>query len=136
MDPIVSYRAFEINKSYSDVIYDSSIWISDLKFMKKELLFFKTLINSNSFRSTTPNLFERHQIFLKDIDRLLENSSTIKEKIEAYKFKVTETLNSDVFSFSEGYFETYESLVKDIFEFNQKYKEFKTHLYEFLIEII
>ena len=136
MDPIVSYKAFEINKSYTDVIYDSSIWISGLKYLNKELLFLKTLLNSNSFKSTTPYLFERHQVFLKDIDRLRENSNTFKEKIEAYKFKVTETLNSDVFSFSEGYFETYESLVKDIFEFNQKYKEFKTHLYEFLIEII
>ncbi|MEX1382466.1 hypothetical protein [Lutibacter sp.] len=136
MDPIVSYKAFEINKSYSNVIYDSSIWISGLKYMNKELLFFKTLLNSNSFKSTTPYLFERHQVFLKDIDRLCENSNTIKEKIEAYKFKVNETLNSDVFSFSEGYFETYEILVKEIFEFNQKYKSFKTQLYEFLIEII
>ena len=41
MDPIVSYKAFEINKSYKDIIHDSTIWISDLKFIKKELLFFK-----------------------------------------------------------------------------------------------
>ncbi len=136
MDPIVSYKAFEINKSYNDVIYDSSIWISDLKFMNKELLFFKTLLNSNLFKSTIPNLFERHQVFLEDIDRLHENSNTIKEKIEAYKCKVTETLNSDVFSFSEGYFEAYECLVKEIFEFNQKYKSFRTQLYEYLIEIM
>jgi len=136
MDQIVSYKAFEINKNYSDVIHESSVWISDLKFMKNELLFLKTILKSNSFKSTTPNLFERLQLLLKDIDRFNENRKAIKGKIEKYRYKVTETLNSDIYSFSEGYLETYQSLVKEIFNLDQKYKEFKTHLYEFLIEII
>ena len=135
MDPIVSYKAFEINKSYKDVIHDSTIWISDLKFIKKELHFLKTILKSNSLKSTTPNLFGRLQLLLKDSVRLNEKSKALKEKIEKYRDKVTETLNSDVFSFSEGYFEVYQSLVKEIFKFNQKYKSFKTDLYEFFIEI-
>ena len=124
MDPIVSYKAFEIDKSYNDIIHDSTIWISDLKFIKKELLFLKTTLKSNSLK-----------LLLKDSDRLNEKRKAIKEKIEKYRDKVAETLNSDVFSFSEGYFEAYQSLVKEIFEFNQKYKSFKTDLYDFLIEI-
>ncbi len=124
MDPIVSYKAFEIDKSYNDIIHDSTIWISDLKFIKKELLFLKTTLKSNSLK-----------LLLKDSNRLNEKRKAIKEKIEKYRDKVAETLNSDVFSFSEGYFEAYQSLVKEIFEFNQKYKSFKTDLYDFLIEI-
>ncbi|SNR69861.1 hypothetical protein SAMN06265371_10930 [Lutibacter agarilyticus] len=135
MDPIVSYKAFQINKSYSDVVYDSSIWISDFNFIKNELFFLKTVIKSNAFKATIPNLFERLQLLVKDINRLNEDVNLIKEKIEKYKYKVTETINSDVFSFSEDYFEGYKSLGKEIFEFDQKYKNFKMHLYEFLIEI-
>lgn len=136
MDPIVSYKAFEINKNYSDVIYDSSIWISDFNFIKNELVFLKTIIKSNAFTSTIPNLFERLQLLLKDIDRINENSDEIKEKIENYKYKVTEILNSDVFSLGDELLETYQSLEKEIFEYNQKYKNFKRCLYEFLIEIL
>ena len=132
MDPIVSYKAFEINKSYSNVVYDSSNWILDFNFMKNELFFLKTIIKSNGFKATIPNLFERLQLLLKDIDSLNEDGDLIKEKIEKYKYKVTETINSDVFSFSEEYFEGYQSLEKEIFKFNKKYKSFKTYLYEFL----
>lgn len=136
MDSIISYKAFEIDKSYSDVIHDSSIWISDFNFIENELNFLKVIIKSNSFKSTIPNLFERLQLLLKDIDRLNDNRKTIINKIEIFKMKVTETLKSDVFSFGEEYLETYKSLAIEIFEFNQNYKNFKRHLYEFLIEII
>ena len=135
MDPIVSYKAFQINKSYSDAVYDSSTWISGFNFTKNELFFLKTVIKSNAFKATIPNLFERLQLLLKDIDRLNEDVNLIKQKIEKYKYNVTETINRDVFSFSEEYFEGYQSLKKEIFEFDQNYKNFKMRLYEFLIEI-
>jgi len=136
MDPIVSYKAFEINKSYSDVISDSSIWISDFNFLKNELLFFKTILKSNLFKSTIPNLFEKRKLLLKDIDELNENSDAIIERIKKYRGKVTETLSRDVFSFNEGYFEIYHSLLKEIMEFNKNFNSIKNELYEFLIEII
>jgi hypothetical protein len=136
MDAIISYKAFDIEKSYNNVIHDSLIWISEFNFVNNELFFLKTIIKSTSFKSTIPNLFERLQFLLKDIDRLNENSEIIKVKVEKYKYKVTKTLNSDVFSFSEDYFEAYQNIIKEIFDFEQKYKNFKTHLYEFLIEII
>jgi len=136
MDPIVSYKAFEINKSYSDVISDSSIWISDFNFLKNELLFFKTILKSNLFKSTIPNLFEKRKLLLKDIDELNENSDAIIERIKKYRGKVTETLSRDIFSFNEGYFEIYHSLLKEIMEFNKNFNSIKNELYEFLIEII
>ena len=134
MDQNVFYKAFEINKSYSDLIHDSSIWISDLNFIRNELLFLKTILKSNSFKLTTPILFERLQLLQKNSDRLNESNNAIQEKIEKFRTKVAKTLKSDVFSISEGYFETYQSLEKEIFEFNKKHKSFKTYLYEFLIE--
>ena len=136
MDSIFSYKAFEIKKSYSDIIHDSSIWISDFNYITSELFFLKAIIKSNSFKSRIPNLFERLQLLLKHIDRVNENSKAIKEKVEKYRHKVTKTLNSDVFSLGDELLETYQSLVKEIFEFNKNYISFKAHLYEFLIEII
>ena len=136
MDSTVSYKAFEINKSYRDIINDSIIWISDFNFINKELLFLKAIVKSNSFKSSIPNLFERLQLLIKDIDLLVENNNVIKEKVEKYKLKVTNILNSNVFSFGEDLLENYEDIEKEIFEFNKKYKNFKAYLYEFLIEII
>lgn len=136
MDSTVSYKAFEINKSYRDIINDSIIWISDFNFINKELLFLKAIVKSNSFKSSIPNLFERLQLLIKDIDLLVENNNVIKEKVEKYKLKVTNILNSNVFSFGEDLLENYEDIEKEIFEFNKKYKKFKAYLYEFLIEII
>ncbi|WP_298369420.1 hypothetical protein [uncultured Lutibacter sp.] len=136
MDSTVSYKAFEINKSYRDIINDSIIWISDFNFINKELLFLKAIVKSNSFKSSIPNLFERLQLLIKDIDLLVENNNVIKEKVEKYKLKVTNILNNNVFSFGEDLLENYEDIEKEIFEFNKKYKNFKAYLYEFLIEII
>ena len=100
------------------------------------MLFLKAIVKSNSFKSSIPNLFERLQLLIKDIDLLVENNNVIKEKVEKYKLKVTNTLNSNVFSFGEDLLENYEDIEKEIFEFNKKYKNFKAYLYEFLIEII
>lgn len=136
MDSILAYKAFDINKSYTDVIYDASNWISDFNFTKKELLFLKAIIKSNSFKSTIPNLFERLQLLLKDIDDFKVNNVFIINRVEQFKQEVTETLKKDVFSLGKNEMETYQSLEKEIFEFHQKYKNFKAHLYEFLIEII
>ena len=131
-----SYQVFRISKSYSDVINDVSIWVSDLNFTQEELLFLNTLVKSDLFKAGTPNLFERLQLLLKEINEFNEWTELIKNKIEKYRNSVVETLDSDVFSLAENYLETYQSIEEELFEFNKKYKFFKAHLYEFLIEII
>lgn len=136
MDSILSYKAFEINKSYTDVIFDTSNWISAFNFTKEELYFLRAIIKSNLFKSTTPNLFERLQLLLKDIDVFKLNTDFIISKVEQFKQEATETLKSDVFSLEKTEIETYESLTKEILEFNHNYQNFKAHLYEFLIEIL
>ena len=51
MNPTISYKAMDTNKSYRAVFYDATLWISDFDFFKTELLFLASLLKSNSFKS-------------------------------------------------------------------------------------
>jgi len=136
MDSILLYKTFNYNKSYEEVAYNSTSWIFDFNFFEIELLFLKSLIEFNSFKSNIPNLFERLQFLQNEIEEYKIGCEYLNNKIVQYNNEMVEILKSDKFSCDEAYLITYYNLAEEVFEFVQKYKNFKSRLYEFLIEII
>ena len=136
MESILLYKTFNYNKSYEEVAYNSTNWISDFKFFEAELFFLKSLIRFNSFKSNTPNLFERLQLLLNEIEGYETDCENLNHKIVQYNNEMVEILKKDIFSLEDNYLITYYNLAEDVFAFTYKYKNFKARLYEFLIEII
>lgn len=136
MDSTLLYKTFNYNKSYEEVAYHSTNWIFDFNCFEKELLFLKSLIKFNSFKSNIPNLFERLQFLQNEIEAYKIACENLNNKIVQYNNEMVEILKNDKFSCDETYLITYYDLAKEVFEFVQKYKKFKSRLYEFLIEII
>lgn len=136
MNPTISYKTFDTNKSYGAVIYDATIWIADLDFFKIEMLFLKTIIKSNLFKSQIPNLFERLQLLIKEVDQFIEDNDVLNKQIQLYNKSVERLLKSDVFSLEDDYIDKYHNLAEEVFLFTQKYKNFKMSLYEFITELI
>jgi len=99
------------------------------------LLFLESLLKSNSFKSNIPNLFERLQLLIKEIDQFREDNTILNEKIKRYNNQI-EGLKTGVYSFNDDYLEQYHNLAEEVFLYTQKYKNFKRGLYEFLSEII
>jgi len=135
MNPTISYKAMDTNKSYRAVFYDATLWISDFDFFKTELLFLASLLKSNSFKSNIPNLFERLQLLIKEVDQFRADNTILNEKVKRYNNQI-ESLKTGVYSFNDDYLEQYHNLAEEVFLFTQKYKNFKRGLYEFLSEII
>ena len=135
MSPTISYKAMDTNKSYRAVFYDATLWISDFDFFKTELLFLASLLKSNSFKSNIPNLFERLQLLIKEVDQFRADNTILNEKVKRYNNQI-ESLKTGVYSFNDDYLEQYHNLAEEVFLFTQKYKNFKRGLYEFLSEII
>lgn len=136
MDSILLYKTFNYNKSYEEVAYNSTNWIFDFNFYGIELLFLKSLIKFNSFKSNIPNLFERLQLLLNKIEDYKLDCENLNNKIVQYNNEMVEILKNDKSSCDEAYLITYYNLAEEVFEFVQKYKNFKSRFYEFLIEII
>jgi hypothetical protein len=136
MNPTIPYKANDTYKSYREVFYDASLWISDFDFFKTELLFLKVLLKSNSFKSNIPNLFERLQLLIKEVDQFTEENNILNKKAKHLSNFVGGIIKKDVFSFNDDYLEQYHNLAAEVFLFAQKYKNFKRGLYEFLSEII
>lgn len=136
MNPTFSYKAFDTNKSYGAVIYDATIWIDDLDFFKIEMLFLKAIIKSNLFKSQIPNLFERLQLLIIEVDQFIEDNDVLNEQIKLYSESVERLIKSDVFSLEDDYLDKYHNLAEEVLLFTQKYKNFKMSLYEFITELI
>jgi len=136
MNPTISYMAFSTNKSYKEVLYNTNLWISDFDCFEVELLFFKSLTLLNVFKSNIPNLFERLQLIIKEIEQLRTENAVLNKKVKQYNNYVESILKKDAFNLSDNYLEKYHNLAEAIFLFTQKYKNFKLELYEFLSGII
>ncbi|RXP63592.1 hypothetical protein EC396_01955 [Lutibacter sp. HS1-25] len=136
MNPTISYMAFSTNKSCKEVLYNTNLWISDFDCFEIELLFLKSLTLLNVFKSNIPNLFERLQLIIKEIEQLRAENAVLNKKVKQYNNYVDSILKKDVFKLSDDYLEKYHNLAKDVFLFTQKYKNFKLELYEFLTGII
>lgn len=136
MNPTISYKVFDSNKSYGAVLNETNLWIADLEFFKIEMLFLKAIIKSNLFKSQIPNLFERLQLLIMEVDQFIKDNDILIEQIKLYNKSVERLLKSDVFSLEDDYIDKYRNLAEEVFLFTQKYKNFKMRLYEFITELI
>lgn len=68
---------FRIEKLHSNCIK----WISDIHFVKDEVLFIKNLLNSDVFNGGTPNLYERLQMYLGRLTVFEEEVDSLKSEL-------------------------------------------------------
>ena len=76
----LKYTAFNRDKSINELLFYTSLWKSEFEFIKTELSFLKLLIKTYPFKSEIPNMFERLQLFILNIDKLEEEVEQLKEQ--------------------------------------------------------
>jgi len=127
----LTYKKFEHNKSINELEYDTLIWISGFEFIKTELAFLKKLIQSNSFKSRIPNLYERLQLFIQEIDLLQKNNQRILHKLTEQHNNLSGKLYYESFQLI-----AYEKLAEKIFNYTITYQNFKIRIFEYLESIL
>ena len=122
------YTAFNHKKSLNELLFYTSLWQSELEFIKIELSFIKKLIKTYPFKSEIPNLFEHLQLFILDIDNFEENRNSILVNIHIQKNNLKKDLKYSDFD--------YDNLAEEIFNYKENYKNLKIKIYQYINGLI
>ncbi len=136
MESNIIYKSFSKDRTIEELLYNISLWTSEYAFINIELAFIKRLIKAYPFSATIPNLYERLQLFILELDNFEQAKNNILVKINDYdkklmKSEVTETLDEN-----HLYLVEYEKLAEEVFMYQKRYKSLKIRIFEYINSLI
>lgn len=132
----LSYKTFGREKSINEILYKINCWNADLRFKRAELKFILKLIDNYPFNTNTRNLFERIQLFTKDLKNLENELHNLSINIDSYtKYLIgqEEEPHPDQKNY---YLVKYHSMAEAIFNYNKTYDKIKQNVYEYVSGIM
>ncbi|HEY9221287.1 MAG TPA: hypothetical protein VIO43_06890 [Lutibacter sp.] len=130
------YKSFSRDKTMEELLYNISLWTAEFDFIHGELAFIKRLIKAYPFTATIPNLYERLQLFTLELDNFEKEKNKITEKINDYRFKISETTEISVMESGHFYLLEYEKLAEEVFMYLIHYKNLKLQIFEYMNGLI
>ena len=132
-----TYEIFDREKSYEELLYTVSNWIAELKFITIELNFLIKLIKSDPFNKVVPNLYERIQLFMLELEQFNLDKNTINDKIIDLKGRISECQKLEKSKSSDNFhLVLYENAAKIMSIYLQDYKNLKAKIFEFVTHLI
>lgn len=132
-----TYKIFDREKSYEELLYSVSNWMDELQFITIELDFLVTLIKTYSFNKTVPNLYERLQLFVLELEQFSLDKNNINKKINYLKIKINESQKIEKFNRGNNfYLVLYENSAKEISDYLREYKKLKAKIFEYVSRLI
>jgi hypothetical protein len=130
------YKSFSRDKTIEELLYNTSLWTSEFDFIQIELVFIKRLIKAYPFSSTIPNLYERLQLFILELDNFEKEKNNITTKINDYHLKITEKPEINTLESGHFYLVEYEKLAEEVFMYLIHYKNLKIQIFEYINGLI
>lgn len=127
-----AYKTFSCNKTVEELLYYSSLWITEFSFVKIELAFINRLIKAYPFTATTPNLYERLQLFILELDNFDKAKENILVKINDYDKKLRESQETESLAFDHFHMAEFEKLAEEVFMYLKHYKKLKIRIFEYI----
>ena len=132
-----TYKIFDREKSYEELLYSVSYWMDELQFITIELDFLVTLIKSYPFNKTVPNLYERLQLFVLELEQFSLDKNNINKKIIYLKIKINESQKIEKFNRCNNFnLVLYENTAKEILDYLREYKKLKAKIFEYVGRLI
>lgn len=130
------YKTFLGDKTIDELLYITSMWTVEFAFISSELLFIKRLIEAYPFTSTIPNLFERLQLFILELDNVETEKNNIIDKINNYEKELSEM--KEIKLLETGHFNliAYENLAEEVFMLLIHYRNLKIKIFEYINGLI
>ena len=126
------FRKFNRDRNQEELYYDTLHWIHELDFMDTELSFTEHLIKTYPFKNKILNLFERIQLFVKEIDTLKEKKNVLLDLIQKHEKELNGMLECNDLSCDSFYAVAHEKIALEIFNYVQKYRAFKIEINEYI----
>ncbi|MFA5297951.1 MAG: hypothetical protein WC389_07060 [Lutibacter sp.] len=130
------YKTFLRDKTIDELLYNTSLWTAEFTFINSELAFIKRLIKAYPFTSTIPNLFERLQLFILELDNFEKEKNNLTDKINNYKKNLNEI--QEIKLLKNGHFNliAYENLAEEVFMYLIHYRNLKIKILEYINGLI
>lgn len=136
MESNIAYKSFSKDKTIEELLYGISQWTSEYAFINIELAFIKRLIKAYPFSATIPNLYERLQLFILELENFEQAKNNILVKINDYVKKLSETEESKKLELDPLFLVDYEKLAEEVFMYMKRYKNLKIRIFEYLNGLI
>lgn len=136
MESNILYKSFSKSKTIEELLYDISQWTSEYAFINIELAFIKRLIKAYPFAATIPNLYERLQLFILELENFEQAKNNILIKINDYNKKLSEMEESKKLDIDHLYLVDYEKLAEEVFMYMKHYKNLKIRIFEYINGLI
>ena len=130
------YKTFPREKTIDELLYNTTLWTADFNFINSELAFIKRIIKAYPFTSTIPNLYERLQLFILELDNLEKTKDNITNKIIEYNNKLTENQQISLLENGHVFLVDYEKLAEEVFMYMVHYKNLKIRIFEYINGLI
>tara|TARA_R110001583_G_scaffold82774_1_gene219303 strand:- start:38530 stop:38943 length:414 start_codon:yes stop_codon:yes gene_type:complete len=132
----LKYTTFSSEKSINELLFNISIWNSEFEFIEIELSFLKHLIKTYPFQVSIPNLFERLQLFILDLDNLEEDQVSIIQNLSIQKNQLKNKSIKEDFNYDTFNLKDYDNLTEEIFNYLVEYKKIKIKIYQYINGLI
>lgn len=116
--------------------HDTLRWKSMIGYKETEIIFINRLLNSNAFKETTPNLFEKLQHFKQEIATKTREFRNLKMEINEYEDKLKGILECQDVSCDTYYLENHKELKDRFEEFYIDFNEYKTEVFNYTGSIL
>jgi len=107
------------------------LWNSMIGYMETEILFINRLLNSNVFKDTTPNLFEKLQAFKHEIKTKTRETTNFKKEIHEYGDALKGILECQDISCDTFFLENHAALKNRFEEFYTRFNDYKTRVFNY-----
>ena len=132
MESNIIYKSFSKDKTIEELLYNISLWTSEYAFINIELAFIKRLIKAYPFSTTIPNLYERLQLFILELDNFEQAKNNILVEINNYDKKLLESEETKALDPDHLYLVEYEKLAEEVFMYMKHYKNLKIRIFEYI----
>tara|TARA_R110001583_G_scaffold39773_2_gene127448 strand:- start:7367 stop:7789 length:423 start_codon:yes stop_codon:yes gene_type:complete len=136
MESQLKHNANHTKKSLKELLHNCNLWTADLEFIKIEIAFLKTLLATYPFKASIPNLFEKLQLFSKDLENLETLRTIIHKTIHSHIQALNKNITISELDYSSTYQTSYNALTEDVFAYFETYKNLKIKIYEFITGLI
>lgn len=136
MESNIVYKSFSKDKTIEELLYHISLWTSEYAFINIELAFIKRLIKAYPFSATIPNLYERLQLFILELDNFEEAKNNILVKINDYDKRLIGRKETKGLAINHLHLMEYEKLAEEVFMYLKHYKNLKIRIFEYINGLI
>lgn len=111
----------------------SKEWLSELRFIKDEHLFFEDLIKSNTLQLINPEKFSHNKEIIDAINRSQKKNNSFIEAVKVHKNKLHIMVDGvNQLNEEDVYKKAHRSLIIEISEFIKNYRSLKMQLFDIL----